>query len=637
MRTSATVLRSLGSLAAILAGACGRAPESHPAGAGETATAPRAPHVVFVTGDEEYRSEESMPMLAEILEREFGLRTTVCYALDEQGQLDPERRDSIDGLEALDDADLLVLFTRFRQLPEEQLAHLRAYLERGGPLVGFRTSTHAFAYPDGDPRAAEWNELWPKRVFGQGWITHHGHFDDGARPLTAVALVPGAERHPILRGVQPFEAYSWLYHVQGGGDRLPEYTGELLFGTALRSSHAHEPERYPPTQPVAWTRNFSGPGGLARVFFTTLGHPYDFLSPDMRRLAVQGILWALGEDHRIPEQGAAVESPDYQPSNSGFGRAYRRGVYPRLAARGSARHFDLRPGDRLALVGGDLCDRQRFDPWFEAELQAARPGDRLTVRNLCWNGDVVTRFELGGRRVQNGGPGDTWMRPQGFPERSQWLLEVEADHLLLFVGGPESFAGEAGLPAFERDLGATLDDLRQRSFDGGEAAVQVVLVSPTAHENLGYPLPDGREHDAQLARYTAAVARLAAERELLFVDLHTPFRAALDRGEGPLTSDGVAPNSAGQRLVARTLLAGLGLAPGPEAAAERLLPLVREKDRLWFDRYRTLNAEYVHGRRVEPFGAVDFPPRFAALAERLARADGELWQRAAELMTEAGQ
>ena len=94
----------------------------------------RAPHVVFVTGDDEYRSEISMPMIAAILEKRHGLRTSVAYARPA-----PQTKDHIEGLEALDTADLMVMFTRYRALPDAELNRILAYVKSGKPLVGFRT------------------------------------------------------------------------------------------------------------------------------------------------------------------------------------------------------------------------------------------------------------------------------------------------------------------------------------------------------------------------------------------------------------------------------------------------------------------------------------------------------------------
>jgi len=281
-------------------------------------------HIVFVTGDEEYRSEESMPMLAKILKRDYGFRVTVCYALNEKGFIDPNVLDNIEGLEALEDADMMVLFTRFRALPDEQMHRIVSFAESGRPLAGFRTATHAFLYKD-DSLRMHLNNDWPARVFGQQWITHHGHFDDGAAPLTDVQLVHGEQEHVILRGVQPFQAYSWLYHVDGGDYRLHGDSKPLLQGTALRSNHEANGrlDQFPLTNPVAWTKTYTGESGkAARVFFTTLGHPYDFKSPSMRKLALNGILWALG--HKIPENGADITyAGEYAPANSGFGDKFK--------------------------------------------------------------------------------------------------------------------------------------------------------------------------------------------------------------------------------------------------------------------------------------------------------------------------
>jgi len=289
------------------------------------------PNVVFVTGDEEYRSEESMPMLGRILNRDYGFKVTVCYSLAQDGTINPNNLESITGLEAVDTADLVVMFTRFRKLPDDQLQHIVRYAETGKPMVGFRTATHAFRYDQG-PHAAVMNEAWPIRVFGQKWITHHGHFGDGHEGLTEVSINPENKEHPILRGVNPFRAYSWLYHVEGGGDQLSGDCQRLLVGKALKTGHEKELERYPITNPVAWTKTPNGQSGLpARVFFTTLGHPFDFKQEPMRKLALNGILWALGLEHRIPAGGAnAGIAGKYEPNNSGFGNKFKAGRKPAL-------------------------------------------------------------------------------------------------------------------------------------------------------------------------------------------------------------------------------------------------------------------------------------------------------------------
>lgn len=283
-------------------------------------------NVVFVTGDEEYRSEESMPMLAQILKRELNCNVKVCYALDSAGIIDPNRLDHISDLGALDSADLMVLFTRFRALPENELQQILDFAESGKPMVGFRTATHAFKYEE-DSTKFQYNDDWPIKVFGQKWITHHGHFEDGHGHLTSVSINEDQAKHPILQGVAPFEAYSWLYHVDGGDYELYGDSQPLLTGRSLRSNHeeAGRLDEFPLTNPVAWTKSYTGSSGkAARVFFTTLGHPYDFKEASMRKLALNGIYWALGKEADIPQDGlnAALVST-YDPNNSGFGDKYK--------------------------------------------------------------------------------------------------------------------------------------------------------------------------------------------------------------------------------------------------------------------------------------------------------------------------
>jgi type 1 glutamine amidotransferase len=250
--------------------------------------------VAFVTGDHEYRSEFSMPMIARILEAHHGMKTSVAYA-----KPSPQTEDNVEGLEALADADLAVFYLRWRVLPDDQLAKIVAFLHTGRPIVGIRTATHSFNYPKGHPQE-RWNDAFGIDVFGQKWLRHHGHMS-----TTRVTVAPNAEGHPILRGV-PAEMTvpSWLYVVNP------------LFGDAkpLMIGHAIDPQRgvdHGP-QPVAWTKTYNG----APVFFMTLGHPEDFKQEGVRKLLVNGIFWALGRD--VPKDGANVEIAGvYEPPESG--------------------------------------------------------------------------------------------------------------------------------------------------------------------------------------------------------------------------------------------------------------------------------------------------------------------------------
>lgn len=259
------------------------------------------PHLVFVVGENEYRSEVSMPALAEVLAEHYGFRITLLIDDVLQGG----EANSIDGLEALETADLLVLYLRFRQLPDDQLALLQKYIDRGGPIVAFRTTTHAFAYEEEDPRAVWWNDFGAREL-GAPWIYHYGH--EASTDATIVG------NHPILTGVSPaFHVRSWTYHVRP--DYPPEDAQVLVQGRPV--SPEGERGGAETVNPIAWTHTHSGGG---RVFTTTMGHPEDFSVSDFRRLVVNGIYWCLDREapRRYPpgwrvKTGQPWRDMDYGP------------------------------------------------------------------------------------------------------------------------------------------------------------------------------------------------------------------------------------------------------------------------------------------------------------------------------------
>ncbi|HMP58888.1 MAG TPA: ThuA domain-containing protein [Gemmatales bacterium] len=258
----------------------------------EPADKAAAPHVVFVTGDDEYRSEITMPMLARILEERHGFKCTVCRAVNPTtGQKEPKFKRNIAGLEALANADLAVFYLRFRELPPEQLERILEFVRSGKPTVGLRTTTHAFLYPADNPQS-RWNDGFGIEVFGQKWLRHHGH-DSSTQVSLAV------RDHPICRGVPPeWHCRSWLYHVTP----LVGDCSSIALGAAVKGTKS-DGQRFGTANPVAWTKTHQG----GRVFFTTLGHPSDFEHEATRRLVLQGIFWSLGREADIPEAGLAAE------------------------------------------------------------------------------------------------------------------------------------------------------------------------------------------------------------------------------------------------------------------------------------------------------------------------------------------
>jgi hypothetical protein len=277
--------------------------------------------VVLVSGDEEYRSEEALPQLARQLARQ-GFSCTVLFAIDPaDGAVCPTVTSNIPGLEALKQADLLVLFTRFRDLPDDQMRHMDAYIESGRPIIGLRTATHAFNMAGGPYARYTWNGKEPgweggfgRRVLGETWVNHHGiHGVQGTRGIAA----PGQEAHPILRGIAPGSIWGptdvYQVNLPLPGDSTPILLGEVT--AALDPASAAVDEKNRPMMPVAWTRTYTGSAGkAARVFTTTMGASTDLLNEGVRRMLVNAAYWAVGLEKKIPERADVGLVGDYRPT-----------------------------------------------------------------------------------------------------------------------------------------------------------------------------------------------------------------------------------------------------------------------------------------------------------------------------------
>lgn len=288
-------------------------------------------HIVFVTGDDEYRSEESMPQMAKILASHHGFRCTVLFALDkETGEIDPGTLDNIPGLEALDTADLMVLFLRFREPPDDQMKHIIEYTDSGRPILGLRTATHAFRYVKHEDspyakysfRGRELDGGYGRQVLGETWIAHYGaHGRESTRGLIA----EGMENHPIVQGCGDIWGPSDVYALTTlSGDSKPLVMGQVLQGM----NPADEPNLDKELVPVAWLKTYTGSqGNASRVFTTTMGHGSDFKSEGFRRLLVNACYWCLGMENKIPASSAADLVGPYDPSPIGVGR-HKKGLKP---------------------------------------------------------------------------------------------------------------------------------------------------------------------------------------------------------------------------------------------------------------------------------------------------------------------
>lgn len=292
-------------------------------------------HVVLISGDEEYRSEEALPMLAKILAARHGFETTVLFAIDpETGEIDPDNQNNIPGMENLRTADLMVLFIRFRELPHEQMRYFDEYLQSGKPIVALRTATHAF----NDSGALEgpyvkysyqsevpgWEGGFGRQILGETWIDHHGdHGTEGTRGL--IDGIMERRDHPIIRGVDDI----WVPTDVYGTRELQGDVDVLVWGQSTAGMTPGAPVNWRKSiMPVAWTKLYTSEGGNAgRVFATTMGSAVDFESEGLRRLLVNACYWAVGLEDRIPAKNNVEIVGEYEPSMFGFG-GYRQGLTP---------------------------------------------------------------------------------------------------------------------------------------------------------------------------------------------------------------------------------------------------------------------------------------------------------------------
>ncbi|MBS0266862.1 MAG: ThuA domain-containing protein [Planctomycetes bacterium] len=295
-------------------------------------------HVVLVSGDDEYRSEEALPQLAKILSKHHGFKCTVLFAIDKtSGEIRPDYQENIPGLEALKTADLMVMFLRFRNLPDDQMAFIDEYANSGKPIVAIRTSTHAFNLKDSKYQKYTWtsgDKGWEggfgRQVFGETWISHHGnHGSQSTRGLIA----PGVKDHPILRGIKdgdvwgPTDVYGVRLPLPG--DSCPLILGQVVAGMKFDDKPVDDAKKQnDPMMPVAWTKSYTGTSGKAsRIFTTTMGSSQDLTNEGFRRLLVNACYWGLGWDDKIPAKTAVDIVGDYKPTPFGFG-TYVKGKKP---------------------------------------------------------------------------------------------------------------------------------------------------------------------------------------------------------------------------------------------------------------------------------------------------------------------
>lgn len=288
-------------------------------------------HIVFVTGDDEYRSEEAMPQMAKILAKRHGFKCTVLFAIDpSDGTIKPDFQTNIPGTAALNGADLMVLFLRFRDLPDEQMKPIVDFANSGKPMIGLRTATHSFNIKNAESPYAkyDWRSKDPaggfgQLVFGDTWISHHGHH--GGESTRGIINDKHAD-HPIVQGCDdvwgPTDVYG-ITHLKPDDQIL--LWGQVLAGMNP-SDKPVEGAKNNPMMPLAWTRMYQGEtGNTSRVFCTTMGAATDLVSAGTRRLIANACFWGL--EMEVPAKANVELVGEYNPTPFGFGK-YVKGVKP---------------------------------------------------------------------------------------------------------------------------------------------------------------------------------------------------------------------------------------------------------------------------------------------------------------------
>jgi type 1 glutamine amidotransferase len=299
--------------------------------------------VVLISGDEEYHSDEALSELGQILAKHHGFSATVLYAQDpnQPGVVNPNYQKNIPGLEALRNADLMVIATRFRELPDEQMQELESYLHSGRPVIGLRTATHAFKFPknskwghwsyDYDGTNSTWKNGFGEVLFGTTWIAHHGwHKHEGTRGIAA-------GKHDIINGISRGDIWG-SSDVYAAPRMLPDDSHVVVYGQVLSGMNKNDKaigpapyEKTPsygkndanfhkndPMMPVAWTKSYRLPDGKkGKVFVTTMGASADLVAEGTRRMIVNAVYWCL--DMATPVKGARVDIVQgFDPSAYGF-------------------------------------------------------------------------------------------------------------------------------------------------------------------------------------------------------------------------------------------------------------------------------------------------------------------------------
>jgi putative heme-binding domain-containing protein len=638
-------------------------------------------HVVLLAGDEEYRSEEAMPMLAKILSQRFGFDTTVLFSVEDDGRINANKGDSISHPEALDSADAIVMLMRFRHWPDEAMEHFDKARLRGVPFVALRTSTHAFDFKKESKFARyswvyggpDWVKGFGRTVLGETWVSHWGKHKSEA---TRGVIEPSAKDDPVLRGVSNIFTLTDVYEAEPPADATILLRGQVLEGMTPDAPPAdYKKARFDkveqgindPMMPVAWKREVTNEAGKTnRALTTTMGAAVDLRNEGLRRMVINGVFWGLGLE--VPEKADVTFVDEYNPSFFGFIKDYLkdsrklkvsdleldkampgeptpplpkppepkksaqsapakaeplpgsellkqepRPARPALSA--SKLPLDFIKGERIALVGNSLAEHFGKFGYFETLLHSRFPKLELVVRNFARPADEVAIRQ----------------RSANYTALDDPLAAFGPDTFFCFFGYNESFAGPQGVEKFKKDYEKFLDDYaKQYPRDETKAAPRFVLISPIAFEDPSEKfLPDGKKENENLKLYSAAVAEVAKQRNLAFVDLFEPTSADFSAKPGlQYTTNGAHTNEAGDRRVAELLDRALFDTSNPAKIGspqfEQLRAAINDKSWVHQQDYRMLNGWYVYGGR-RTFDTETFPREYLKIRAMCEVRDRYVW------------
>jgi len=227
----------------------------------------------------------------------------------------------------------MVLFTRFRELPDDQMKYIVDFANSGKPILGIRTATHAFQisrnkesfFAKYDWRSKEWPGGFGQQVLGDTWVSHHGNH---GKESTRGILNDAAKDHPILKGVQDIWGPTDVYGIV----HLPEDAKVLVYGQVLEGmSPTDKPvagKKNEPMMPLVWIRGYTGAKGkTSRVIGSTIGAATDLESEGLRRLFVNACYWGVGLEERIAPRSNVDYVDAYNPTPFGFGK-FKKGIKP---------------------------------------------------------------------------------------------------------------------------------------------------------------------------------------------------------------------------------------------------------------------------------------------------------------------